>query len=92
MSADEHARRLDDIDILKRTVADIEKRLIWVERAIARLERAAENPPISWRDLDYPTVPKFSTGSNGGKQWCECGRDVCRAPDCPSHKADPLGR
>lgn len=19
-------------------------------------------------------------------QWCECGRDVCRAPECPRHK------
>ena len=21
-------------------------------------------------------------------QFCECGRDLCRAPDCPSHKGD----
>ena len=25
-------------------------------------------------------------------QWCSCGRDHCRAPDCPSHKPDPMGR
>lgn len=26
--------------------------------------------------------------------YCACGRDVCRAPDCPSHRRDfdPLGR
>ena len=27
------------------------------------------------------------------KPWCYCGRDICRAPDCPSHtKPDPMGR
>lgn len=26
------------------------------------------------------------------EQFCPCGRDVCRAPECPSHKTDPMGR
>ena len=76
MSHDEHARRLDDI----------EKRV----RALEKLEEKR------WRNayaaLEGEGSPKASKHVNGGKQWCECGRDVCRAPNCFSHKPDPLGR
>ena len=39
-----------------------------------------------------PRVGPPSLSVVGIKQFCECGRDVCRAPECPSHKTDPLGR
>jgi hypothetical protein len=73
-------------------MTDTERRLDDIEKRLARLERAAEEP------IEVPGAqavwnhPRFSTGLNGGKQWCQCGRDICRAPDCPSHRTDPLGR
>jgi hypothetical protein len=63
-----------------RRLDDIEKRLQRVEASIWPLATA------------YAAMPKPSKHVGAGEQWCECGRDVCRAPDCPSHKADPLGR
>ena len=87
---------------------NFERRLADIEKRVARLERAAEKPEVYYggvtvHDMAYRnrastgaqavwSQPRFSTGLNGGKQWCACGRDVCRAPDCPSHKPDPLGR
>jgi hypothetical protein len=87
---------------------DHDRRLADIEKRLARLERAAEKPEVYYggvtvHDMAYRnrastgaqavwSQPRFSTGLNGGKQWCPCGRDVCRAPDCPSHKPDPLGR
>lgn len=60
-----------DHDQIQRALADLEKR-------VARLERAGEKPPIAFN----PEASKLGTVL----QWCHCGRDVCRAPDCVSHK------
>ena len=46
-----------------------------------------------------PIIQHYSLGGNvtrirpsvGDGQFCQCGREACRAPDCPSH-ADPMGR
>jgi hypothetical protein len=86
-------------------MSDTERRLDDIEKRVTRLERAAEKPAVNynaalpadnngrfltWDELRYGQVPT----QIGVKrpQFCECGRDVCRAPDCPSHKPDPLGR
>lgn len=68
-------------------MSDTDRRLDDIEKRLARLERAAEKPAITWRDLAFTSAKVDIKG-----QWCQCGRDICRAPDCPSHKADPLGR
>jgi hypothetical protein len=61
-------------DEARRHLEDLEKR-------VARLEKAAQKPPVTWSG-------KMAT--NG--QWCFCGRAVCRAPACPTFQPDPLGR
>jgi hypothetical protein len=75
---------------------DISRRLDDLEKRIARLERAAEKPVITLVDTISDEVWR---GDNRHEralvgQWCECCKDslLCRAPDCPSHKPDPLGR
>ncbi len=79
MSADEHARRLDDI----------EKRLARVERMFD--ERNAIE--ASRRHMTSEKLHRmYADAYKQLAQFCDCGRDVCRAPDCPSHKHDPLGR
>ncbi len=66
-------------------MTDTERRLDDIEKRLARLERAAEKPPVQMPGMR-------PNNHNGFMQWCQCGRDVCRAPDCPSHRNDPLGR
>lgn len=70
-------------------MTDTERRLDDIEKRLARLERAAEKPVVA---VGSPAWVHNERGDIVGKQWCECGRDICRAPDCPSHKPDPLGR
>jgi len=60
-------------------MSDHDRRLADIEKRLARLERMQEKPAVPVK------LPISIT-------WCECGRDICRAPDCPSHKPDPLGR
>ena len=67
-----------------RKLDDIEKRL-------ARLERAGEKPAVPMREGRW-YITRDGNGDVVANGWCACGRDICRAPDCPSHKADPLGR
>jgi hypothetical protein len=74
MSADEHARRLDDIE---KRLAEIEKSIWPFATAYAANEKLHRMYGSAYKQF---------------AQWCNCGRDVCRAPDCPIHKADPLGR
>jgi hypothetical protein len=70
---------------------DHERRLADIEKRLARLEKEAEKPAFTVDAFKKrPYVP--SPSERMFKSWCECGRDVCRAPDCPSHKPDPLGR
>ncbi len=64
------------------------RRLDDIEKRLARLERAAEKPEVLYGRAAHDMVYRETPGS----QFCPCGRDVCRAPDCPSHKHDPLGR
>ncbi len=70
-------------DNFERRISDLEKRL-------ARLERAAEHPVVLYGGPAKHGMDALWIDNNG--QWCNCGRDVCRAPDCPTYKADPLGR
>jgi hypothetical protein len=70
------------IDEHERRLDDIEKRVKALERASERPAVSVEKYPQTWK----PGVP------DGIYRWCACGREICRAPDCPSHKADPLGR
>jgi hypothetical protein len=67
---------------MQRRLEDIEKRLAMLEDSVWPLATA------------YAAVVAPSKAVNAGEQWCECGKDtlLCRAPDCPSHKHDPLGR
>jgi hypothetical protein len=67
------------------TSDDHERRLADIEKRLARLERAAEQQPVFVSMYDKVLPSEFAP-------YCPCGRDVCRAPDCPSHKPDPLGR
>lgn len=72
-------------------MTDYDRRLDDIEKRLARLERAAEKPTVdvAGNAIYKMTIAKLARQDS---QYCECGRDVCRAPDCPSHKLDPLGR
>jgi hypothetical protein len=73
----------DDImrdDEARRHLEDLEKR-------VARLEKEAQKPPVSFGGSHYPPDKMPATG-----QFCLCGREVCRAPACPTFQPDPLGR
>lgn len=59
------------------------RRITDLEYRVRVLEKAAEQKrrQVAW------------TADLTDFRWCSCGRDICRAPDCPSHaKTDPLGR
>lgn len=75
-------------------MTDTERRLDDIEKRLARLERGMERPAVTYADIakTYRQSSVSQYTLDGGKQFCKCGRDICRAPDCPSHKADPLGR
>lgn len=76
---------MTDLDAIKRTIADLEKR-------VTRLENKLQMPPVFYgaRNASNP----YNQWEQ--KQWCRCGRDVCRYPACSSKVAsvddDPLGR
>ena len=69
---------------------DHDRRLADIEKRLARLERAAEKPEVDVRGQAV-YMQTLARVSRKDSQYCLCGRDVCRAPDCPSHKHDPLG-
>jgi hypothetical protein len=73
---------------------DTERRLDDIEKRLARLERAAEKPAVKWSGTLVAARDKTRGEAAAANfvQFCPCGRDVCRAPDCPSHRNDPLGR
>jgi hypothetical protein len=66
------------IDDLLRQIDDIQKR-------VARLEQ---------KEVLYGGPVKHSMGhsNQANGQFCLCGREVCRAPACPTFQPDPLGR
>jgi hypothetical protein len=66
-------------------MSDTDRRLADIEKRLARVERMLEKPTVDWGVVSRPLYIN-------DHQFCACGRDVCRAPDCPSHKPDPLGR
>ena len=72
---------MTDIDQLSRAVKDLEYRVKLLEKAASV---TAQTVAHGARRDDY--------AKKMGQLWCSCGRDICRAPDCPSHKTDPLGR
>jgi hypothetical protein len=72
------------------TSDDHDRRLADIEKRLARVERMLEKPEVLYGGPATHTMKGSLTAR--GWQFCECGRDVCRAPDCPSHKPDPLGR
>lgn len=69
---------MTDIDQLSRSIKDLEYR-------VKRLEQAQGQWAVN--RTGYTSVYQTPV-----VQWCSCGREVCRAPDCPSHKPDPMGR
>jgi hypothetical protein len=75
---------------------DHDRRLADIEKRLARLERMLEKPEVLYGGpVNHEMRGKFPRWGNN--RWCQCGRDVCRAPDCPSHREndcgnDPLGR
>jgi hypothetical protein len=77
-------KRLDESSAYALMVAcaRMQRRLEDIEKRLARVERMLEKPAIAY---DKVLPSEFAP-------YCPCGRDVCRAPDCPSHKPDPLGR
>jgi hypothetical protein len=62
-------------------MSDTERRLADIEKRLARVEKLTE-PKIG------RMVPVPGTEHPVVMQWCDCGRDVCRAPDCPTQKKD----
>ncbi len=64
------------------------RRLDDIEKRLARLERA------EWKreEMKARALQFRQEMSKAADQFCPCGRDVCRAPDCPSHRSDPMGR
>ena len=70
-----------DLDQLARTVKDLEYRV----RALEKAQTVTAQTMAFGRD-------RGRYAKELGSLWCSCGRDVCRAPDCPSHKPDPMGR
>lgn len=72
-----------DIDQLSRALKDLEYRVKLLEKAIlfSRAGYAATQNVVNFPDVSMVK-----------QTWCECGREHCRKPDCPSHKSDPMGR
>lgn len=69
-----------DHDQIQRALADLEKR-------VARLERAGERPSVDViGDHVYRTT--IARIAREDSQFCMCGRETCRAPDCPSFKKE----
>lgn len=79
-------------------MSDTDRRLDDHEKRLARLERAAEKPAVAFTREEYVAEAmalidrKYGAASRRLAQFCDCGREICRAPDCPSHKPDPMGR
>jgi hypothetical protein len=77
-------------------MSDHDRRLADIEKRLARVERLFDERHAIEADQKRVTSEKLhSMYGEAYKRlagWCECGRDVCRAPDCPSHRTDPLGR
>jgi hypothetical protein len=74
----------------------MQRRLEDIEKRLTRVERMLEKPEVDVRGqaVYMQTLARVARKDN---QYCLCGRDVCRAPDCPSHREnncgnDPLGR
>ena len=63
-------------------MSDTDRRLDDIEKRLRALETLEGK---RWRKAYAALKSEFAP-------YCACGRDICRAPDCPSHKADPLGR
>ena len=84
---------MTDIDAAMRRLSDLESQVREQGYRIKALEKAKPNAADPWADVSVgKNVAGFIGLPNGKVQFCPCGRDVCRAPDCPSHKTDPLGR
>jgi hypothetical protein len=71
------------------------KRTVTNKKKIRDMERMLEKPEVLYGGPATHTMKGSLTAR--GWQFCPCGRDVCRAPDCPSHREnacgnDPLGR
>lgn len=76
-----------DHDQIQRALADLEKRVRALEKLEEKRWRSAFDEAVATRKPDgrYYIV-RDCEGNVVANGWCECGRDVCRAPDCPSHK------
>ena len=79
---------MSDLDQALRRIADLEAVTRDQGYRIKALERAVS---VTVQAVSFGST-KDVVSKKLGNLWCECGRDLCRAPDCPSHKTDPLGR
>ena len=59
---------------------ETDRRLSDIEKRLARLERMQDKPEVQFANRGTWVT------KDGARQFCLCGRDVCRAPDCPSHR------
>lgn len=75
---------MSDLDQALRDIADLKARVRALEKDIGR---------AFWKRLENEQPRNIAVKANRvGVTWCNCAQDVCRAPDCPSHKPDPMGR
>ena len=65
---------MTDLDHMQRRLSDLESVVRDQGYRIRALEEAGARLP-----------GKYVADENMVVQWCKCGRDLCRAPDCPSH-------
>jgi len=80
---------MTDIDQALRRLSDLETQVREQGYRIKALEKAHEPRMAIYTVQKRPGwVPSVVAV----EQFCECGRDLCRAPECPSHKTDPMGR
>ena len=91
---------MTDLDHMQRRLSDLETIVREQGYRIKALEKAghpfrafkAPQPVVGELIPEYHARLAQAVQSYVNGQFCECGRDVCRAPDCPSHKTDPMGR
>jgi len=97
---------MTDLDQLARTVKDLEYRVRALEKAREPRSQprwtscsacGGTGYKMAWGNQTSAAASVcercFGVGKvTASSQFCSCGRDVCRAPDCPSHKPDPMGR
>lgn len=93
---------MTDIDQIARRLSDLETIVKEQGYRIKALEKAGEPQVKGMYAVLSPEQQKQVKNYRGPEnigfadvaQFCDCGKDrlLCRAPECPSHKTDPMGR